>query len=337
VTQMLEEARNISYQATAESYVQSFGKYAEDLIAQLKSPFVTNRDDNEVHKTFKRGCTDCDKRMREVTRHFGGKSSDSSLVANVFEFGRQEVRKPWVFSNNDELDSGSEFVKVDDFCAVVVRTKVPGNTSKMAVMLVGKFLRFGPSNSRVQLQHCWKRDENYRATVLILGTEEYTPASKKLSIRPHISESASVCELVCVDSSCLISISPSSEDVASADSIVPSTVEYILIDDLKDVFSILLLRGKHHDIKNMNILPIKVEGKDVFTGNPQTGGNHAVEVCNICNPPRAITTEKMGETERKRAIRNHMAAHLISQPNPPLGNEPCAYLPWKLSRCCHPY
>ena len=33
----------------------------------------------------------------------------------------------------------------------------------------------------------------------------------------------------------------------------------------------------------------------------------------------------MSETERQRAIRNHMAAHLISQPNLALGNEPCAY------------
>ena len=61
---------------------------------------------------------------------------------------------------------------------------------------------------------------------------------------------------LCVDSLCLIAISPSSEDVASADSIVPSTVEYIAVDDLNGVFNILLLRGKHHDVKNMDISPI---------------------------------------------------------------------------------
>ena len=113
VAEMFEEARTISDQATAESYVQSFGKFAVELMAQLKSPLVKNREGKEVHKkkvasilnqglSLRKSSTDRDKCVKELlTRHSGGKSSDSPLVANALEFGRQEVGKRservWLF------------------------------------------------------------------------------------------------------------------------------------------------------------------------------------------------------------------------------------------------
>ena len=93
VAEMFEEARTISDQATAESYVQSFGKFAVELMAQLKSPLVKNCEGKEVHKkkvasilnqglSLRKSSTDRDKRVKELTRHSGGKSSK-----NTFEFG----------------------------------------------------------------------------------------------------------------------------------------------------------------------------------------------------------------------------------------------------------
>ena len=207
----------------------------------------------------------------------------------------------------------------------MVCAELPGSASKMVVMLICKFLRFGSLNSRAQLHHSWKRDEKYRVTVIVLGTEEYTPAFSRQLIWPVVLDSVSLCELVCIDSSCIIPISPSTENVASANSIIPSTIEYMLVDDLKEVFNIILLRDKHHDKKWINITPIKVDGKSKFIGNPQTRGNHAAEVCNMCNPPKVITSGTMNEMERQCAIRDHMASHLIHQPELALGNEPCAY------------
>ena len=81
VAEMFEEARTISDQATAESYVQSFGKFAVELMAQLKSPLVKNREGKEVHKKKVAGILNKglslrksstayrDKRAKELTRH----------------------------------------------------------------------------------------------------------------------------------------------------------------------------------------------------------------------------------------------------------------------------
>ena len=91
VAEVLDEARTISDQATAESYVELFGKSAKELMAQLKSPFVKNREGKEMHKkkvasvlnqglSLRKSSTDCDKRVKEVTRHAGDKSSGLSLV-----------------------------------------------------------------------------------------------------------------------------------------------------------------------------------------------------------------------------------------------------------------
>ena len=91
VAEMLDEARTISDQAKAESYVKSFGKSGEKLMAQLKSPFVKNREGKEMHKkkvvsvlnqglSLRKSSLDRDKRVKEVTRHAGDKSSGLSLV-----------------------------------------------------------------------------------------------------------------------------------------------------------------------------------------------------------------------------------------------------------------
>ena len=41
--------------------------------------------------SLRKSSTDRDKRVKELKRHLGGKSSELLLVTNAFEFGRQEV------------------------------------------------------------------------------------------------------------------------------------------------------------------------------------------------------------------------------------------------------
>ena len=102
-------------------------------------------------------------------------------------------------------------------------------------------------------------------------------------------------------------------------------MEYFKVDDLKEIFSILLLGGKHHKVKDTPIVPLKFKSEPIFVGNLRSESTNAVEVCNICNPPQVITIDRMGDTERHRAINNHMVLHYIQQPEIIKGNKRCAY------------
>ena len=330
--EIYKDTRDAVDQATAESYVSATGRSGEALLDKLKSPFVATPD-GDVHKKrivslinkgqdLRRNSTDRDKRVRNVLRHSSGKGNDT-LVANAFQFGEGE-RQRWVGPDaEDEAESGADRVKSDDICAVLVRAKVAGSSSKKAVMLICKISRLGPPTSRAQLQHSWDRSKPYRATVIVYGSKQYVPASGNPSIEPVAGES--VQELPCIDSSCIILLSPSSEEWATVESTVPSTTDYFKINDLEEVFRLLLLQGKHHDVKDTPIVPLMFESKHIFVGDLRPGSTHAAEVCNVCNPPQPITTDKMNDTERHRAIKNHMASHYFQQPWIIKGSEPCAY------------
>ena len=158
-----DEVRDAMDQATTESYVKLFGKPGKELVAQLKDLFVKNDHGNSMHKkkiasmlnqgmSLKKSSTDCEKRVRDDPRHSGGKSG-VLLLANSFKFGLQKLQQSqqWVGDDSGELDSGSDYIKAENVCAIIVCAKLPGSVSKMVVILICKFLRFGSLHSRAQL------------------------------------------------------------------------------------------------------------------------------------------------------------------------------------------
>ena len=85
------------------------------------------------------------------------------MVGSAFNFGRGESGKIIAAASDPEVDpdSGADQLKSDDICAIIVRGKVPGVQLKMVFMVICKFLKFGPLNTRAQLGYAWNRDYKF--------------------------------------------------------------------------------------------------------------------------------------------------------------------------------
>ena len=275
--------------------------------------------------------TDRTHRVRGDTKHGkrGGSSSKqgSTAVIQAFNFGKEQV---WIRAEDDlNLDSGADLLKADDFCLIVVRGKAPmgGRRSKKTFLLICKFMKFGEPGARVQQMPFWLREKKYSATVLVLPVKAYTDIQQGQCLQPIDDEELTVnhCELVGVDSSCILPVSPSEELVATEDSIVPSVKEFMRVADLKEAFNLILRRGKHHALKDIIVSPIKIDGEFLFVTSAEVTGSQEVIVCNICRPPRAITKPDDMMDHIQRVVRNHMAVHQWRNPEAMITNKPCGY------------
>ena len=70
------------------------------------------------------------------------------------------------------------------------------------------------------------------------------------------------------------------------------------------------------------ICPIQVGDEAVFVMKAPTSAGQDLPTCMLCDPPMVIGKPAFNESERQRALRNHAAAHLLSQHSE---DERCAF------------
>ena len=99
---------------------------------------------------------------------------DETLIERAFRHGTGEGRCVIDFKQE-----GSDQLKVDDFCLVIVRAKVANtpptekNSKPSVFMIICKFSAFSDTSRQTQLDMFIDRDQPYRARVLVLPVVDY--------------------------------------------------------------------------------------------------------------------------------------------------------------------
>ena len=288
---------------SSQSEVFGEGAITHDLLAEYRSTHILDRNSNLVHKRtlIKRVnqgrslslSTDRVHRVRGDTKTSNRGSTTSSassqtVVGRATEFATSSGQWRFTLDSESDPNSGTSLHKSGDFCGVIVQSKLDGGGTKKKYMVIGKFQRFGDATKRVQLDLFTQCGGDFRATVLVLDVLPYTNMAGQecLEVSDQITGT-----LYNVDSSCLIALSPSIEEITIlGEDELPSSHDSMKLDDLKAGFDILLLRGKHHDNKDSNIKPINLGSRVHFIADAASSSvSRELLVCSICDPPKTIS------------------------------------------------
>ena len=255
----------------------------------------------------------------------GVNESNDTLITRASAFGSGDR---WVRpSIKDDPNLGSDQIKSDNFCLVLLRGRTSSQSkSRPVFMMLCKYTAFGALEKITQLNLFIPRDSQYRALITVIKVEQYANASKDECVRPFLDNTNDIiCELRNVDSSCIQPILILTEDVADVDSVIPTSQSFLKMNNLSVAFKHMTEKGKHHDYKNETIPPIHVYGKVHFHTTTTLTRLGEVVVCNICSPPMTISQYKYNATVLQRAIRCHAAIHNLKTHTSMATNEPCTF------------
>ena len=154
----------------------------------------------------------------------------------------------------------------------------------------------------------------------ILGMVEYNDIDDAPCLR---STGEVIFSLRNVSASCIVPMKPSLEESESELAGVLVTNAVMKIASLLDIFSNLSSSGKNHIFRKGTVIcPIQVGDQAVFVMKAPTSAGQDLSTCMLCDPPMVIGKPAFNESERQRALRNHAAAHLLSQHSE---DERCAF------------
>ena len=249
-----------------------------------------------------------------------GDAKKGSSNANIDSVVKRAFRFP--HNSRNTVDSGVNHHMADDYCCVMVQSSSHGLMKvKNLHMLIGKFQRFGNVTCSTPLELMWSKAKgDYRAVILVLEVAEYIDGTNELCLKPT---GEIIASLKNVHSSCIAPISPALEDSPSDQNGLLITNASMKLSELEIIFNVLY-RGKKHFIarKDIRLAPITVKDREfpflVIANETRSAEN--LPVCNLCHPPVVMGKVGLKPNVIQRAIRNHIAAHLI---HTNFADEPC--------------
>ena len=159
---------------------------------------------------------------------------------------------------------------------------------------------------------------NFRACMGVIKMEEYTDIDGDSCIR---STGETLLSLNNVKSSAIVPISPSLEESMHEGAETLTTNAFMKVKLLDGILKDLSTTGKcHNDKKTIVLAPIQVAGTEQFVLKDAPVTLKDLSSCLICVPPIVLGKPHHKAAEIQRTVRNHAAAHLLTQN---FEGEPC--------------
>jgi hypothetical protein len=283
----------------------------DEQLKQMRSMYVKDADGILHHKRallkrinngkgLGKKSHDREKRARGDARHGNGTrlNSADSCVKRAYRFAH-------------DIDSGSNYHAPGDFCCVLVEA----TSSKVAHMLIAKFVRFGNINNNVPLELSWPIETtSFKASIEVIGVETYSNIDDEVCLR---STGSIVATFRSVQSDCITAITPSLEEAEVDGNSMTNAV--MKLSELKTVFEDMKSNvTRYYKLpKKTSLQPIEVDGDTPFV---VTNKVSELPVCSICQPAMTIGKRNCEKQELQRYIRNHAASHFWASS---LQGEPC--------------
>ena len=177
-------------------------------------------------------------------------SAAQTAVERATEFAVSWSEWRFTFDSESDPNSGNNMHKSSYFFVVVVQSKFYKKTKKRHIGF-DKFQSFGDTSKRAQLDLFIPHRGAFRTTVLDLDVLTCTD----MVDQECLEESDRITgTLLNVESSCVIALSPSTEEISMlGEDEFSSSHDSMKLAYLKAASEILLLKGKHHINKDGNI------------------------------------------------------------------------------------
>ena len=285
----------------------------DEQLKQMRSMYVEDEDGILHHKRtllklinngkgLGKKSHDREKRVRGDARHGNGTrlNSADSCVKRAYRFAH----------DHSDIDSGANHHAAGDFCCVLVE-----GSSKVAHMVIAKFVRFGNINSNVPLELSWPIETpSFKASIEVIGVDKYSNIDGEVCLR---STGSIVATLRSVQSDCITAITPSLEEAEIDGNSISNAV--MKLSELKTVFDEMAcnVRRFYKLPKKIVLAPIEVDGHTTFV---VTNKVSELPVCSICQPAMTIGKQNCEKHDLQRYLRNHAASHFWSSN---LEGEPC--------------